>query len=293
MEIKIISKGELPVIYIDTNILKTMLLSLETTLAKTKEIQFYGKIIKHNSNLFQIKEILFTPQINSYSSVESDDDKFPEWLSQFSVQDRLKLRMYGHTHVNMSTTPSATDVKFINDSLEIVDDFYIQLILNNKKEYTLNLFDLNKNLAFYGLNLHLHLNKFNPTSSELHLIRLQKTLEITAEELKILALKTYTLEKLKPKLSENTIIFNEYLLFDFYTSSFLYADENLVTTNGITVLSNQIEDLKKLNIELNSLSKPTISNITTNDYSNYTYNYYNEDYYSQNQNFKVSKRKHK
>ena len=44
--------------------------------------------------------------------------------------------MHGHSHVNMGTSPSATDTKLQEDHLAQLqdNDFYIFLIVNKKRE---------------------------------------------------------------------------------------------------------------------------------------------------------------
>jgi hypothetical protein len=60
------------------------------------------------------------------------------------------LRMQGHSHVNMSVTPSSTDLELYRDLLAQLDDtmFYIFMIYNKRGECTVKVYDLAKNILF-------------------------------------------------------------------------------------------------------------------------------------------------
>ena len=58
--------------------------------------------------------------------------------------------MQGHSHVNMSTTPSSVDTALYDQILDQLDDdmFYIFLIWNKKNDKTIKIYDMAKNVLF-------------------------------------------------------------------------------------------------------------------------------------------------
>lgn len=60
------------------------------------------------------------------------------------------IRMQGHSHVNMGVTPSSVDTSLYDRLLDQLDDtmFYIFMIWNKKKDKTIKIYDLKKNVLF-------------------------------------------------------------------------------------------------------------------------------------------------
>jgi len=101
--------------------------------AKEYEIMWFGEIYKNKSGNFILKDVLFPPQMNQPAYVETDDDKFPEWMfKQIAKKGKSKdIRLHAHTHPTFPTNPSPTDIKHIDVMINEVDDYYIQMILSN------------------------------------------------------------------------------------------------------------------------------------------------------------------
>jgi hypothetical protein len=101
------------------------------------ETSWFG-IIKKFKNDFMLTNILVPPQENRPAFVTTKDDEFPKWFFDFVVKKGLSqhVRLHGHTHPTFAPTPSGTDVDQFKKLLEEVDDYFIQLILNNDLEFT-------------------------------------------------------------------------------------------------------------------------------------------------------------
>jgi len=118
-----------------------------------KEIMLLGTVEKENNN-YMIKELYFPPQsLNSAAYVETDDDRYPQWIMSIPEETRTKLRMHMHTHPKMNPTPSPTDETSLSNIIADLDDFYIRIIANQKAEYRIDLYHIAHNIAYKELEL--------------------------------------------------------------------------------------------------------------------------------------------
>lgn len=102
----------------------------------TFETSWFGIVQKYGKN-YILKNILIPPQENERAFVTTKDDEYPQWFFDQVVKKNLsnQVRLHGHTHPTFAVFPSGTDVQQFNELLDQVDDFFIQMIVNNKMEY--------------------------------------------------------------------------------------------------------------------------------------------------------------
>ena len=130
------------------------------TTAKTVEIMLFG-IVDKKDNIYTIVNFVIPPQTdNSGAFVTTDDDKYSKWLMEMPREERQKLRLHYHTHPKMATTPSSTDVTTINDKVDNIEDYYIRMIGNEKQEYHIDFFDIEKNLLYSEIDMFMFLDKY-------------------------------------------------------------------------------------------------------------------------------------
>lgn len=114
-----------------------------------KEIGWHGTVsYDPECNAYTIEDIFVFPQEITGTTVQSIDEEYGLWLSEFSDEAFNKLRLHGHSHVNMGTTPSGTDDNYQQTLLADIEDFYIFLILNKKNEYNIFLYDIAHNAMY-------------------------------------------------------------------------------------------------------------------------------------------------
>ena len=113
------------------------------------EVAWHGTV-ERNENEFTIKDIFVYPQNVTGATVNTDQDKYEQWLMQLDDDDFNTLRMQGHSHVNMGTSPSSVDLSHQERIVEQLDDndYYIFMIWNKKGEHTIKIFDMLTN-TFY------------------------------------------------------------------------------------------------------------------------------------------------
>lgn len=116
------------------------------------EVAWHGTAHRdeEDETTFYIDDILVYPQLVTGATVNTDQEKYQEWL--YSHEDEVfnNIRMQGHSHVNFGTTPSGVDLTHQEKILDQLDDdmFYIFMIWNRKFERTIKIYDLKNNTLY-------------------------------------------------------------------------------------------------------------------------------------------------
>lgn len=118
------------------------------------EVAWHGLAVRGEDpekDEYVIEDILVYPQKVTGANVGTDQEEYEKWLFSPEVISVIKkLRMQGHSHVNMGVSPSGTDENQFKTFLELVpeDSFYILLIWNKKGDKTIRIYDMAKNVMF-------------------------------------------------------------------------------------------------------------------------------------------------
>lgn len=119
-----------------------------------KEVAWHGTASriedKEGANEYLISDIFVYPQKVTGATVDTDQEKYQNWVAGLDDDTFNNLRMQGHSHVNMGTTPSGTDIDHQTAILSRTDDsmFYIFMIWNKKFDKNIKIYDLAKNTLF-------------------------------------------------------------------------------------------------------------------------------------------------
>jgi len=118
------------------------------------EVEWHG-IVNRTDDGFVVEDILVFPHKASGAYVESDQKEYEAWLDTLPDEQFNALRMHGHSHVNMTPTPSGFDMTYRENILknlpkaEFVDDvFYVFMIFNKSGKFTVQINDI-KNGKLY------------------------------------------------------------------------------------------------------------------------------------------------
>lgn len=116
-----------------------------------KEIAWHG-LVTHDKtkHTYIIEDIIVYPQTATATTVTTDDAEIANWFNSLDDETFFKIRLQGHSHVNMSTSPSRTDIAYYNQLLQNLgdDDYYIFMILNKRNSLFINIYDYSQNVIF-------------------------------------------------------------------------------------------------------------------------------------------------
>lgn len=118
--------------------------------ATDTEIAWNGMVDRKDDLHYYISDILVYPQKVTGVTVDPDEGERSLWLSKIPREERCRLGFQGHSHVNMSPSPSGTDMGSRTEIIQHLDanDFYIFMIMNKSYEYTLALYDMKTNALY-------------------------------------------------------------------------------------------------------------------------------------------------
>lgn len=112
-----------------------------------KEIAWHGVVERKPKNQYLVQDILIYPQTVTGVTVDADTDEYPQWLIE--NRDLInKMRLQGHSHVNMGVTPSSTDEQYYAELSAQVNDFYIFIILNKSGTSYTRLYDFENGVEY-------------------------------------------------------------------------------------------------------------------------------------------------
>ena len=116
----------------------------------TKEVGWHGFVEKTDDNTYVITDIVVYPQTVTGTTVNTDELEYAQWLMQLSTEEVKHMRFQGHSHVNMTCSPSPVDIELYNKYLENLtqDDFYIFFICNKRADIYALLYDLKTNIKY-------------------------------------------------------------------------------------------------------------------------------------------------
>lgn len=118
-----------------------------------KEIAWHGVVetINEEKREYLVTDILVYPQRVAATTVDAIEDKYGLWMNKIDDETFNKVRLQGHSHVNMGVFASSTDEKYYDNLTDHLTDFYIVIIANKRREFFLRLYDGKNNLIFNEL----------------------------------------------------------------------------------------------------------------------------------------------
>ncbi len=112
------------------------------------EVGWYGIVEHPEEKIYEITDIIMFPQTVTGATVTTDDDEYGAWIAGLDDEVLNKLRFYGHSHVNMGTSPSMTDTNHYKNMIQNCHDFYIFGILNKSNSSWFNIYDFSTNTLY-------------------------------------------------------------------------------------------------------------------------------------------------
>lgn len=117
------------------------------------EIGWYGIVNKVEGlpSTYLIEDIIVYPQKVTGATCEQDEDKMFEFEMSLTTEQVNHKRFHGHSHVNMSTTPSGVDEQFYQDLLTQIRDYLIIAINNKQNSMYVRFYDVEHNVVYTDL----------------------------------------------------------------------------------------------------------------------------------------------
>jgi len=116
------------------------------------EVAWHGSVTRSNSliNEFTIEDIFVYPQEVTSGTVTTDQEAYTDWLYGLDDDTFNKVRMQGHSHVNMSVNPSGVDDNHRKQILEQLENdmFYIFMIWNKSLSIHTLIYDMANNVLY-------------------------------------------------------------------------------------------------------------------------------------------------
>ena len=138
--------------------MKTCLLIMNRNL----EVGWHGVVRRSEKPAeFIVEDILVFPQKVTSTSTEPDDEDYVNWQNSLDAETFNKVRLYGHSHVNMGVAPSSTDMKYREDLLTDIDDFYVFQIFNKKGCISAQVYDVREGVLYEDNNVKITTGKYD------------------------------------------------------------------------------------------------------------------------------------
>lgn len=127
-----------------------------------KEIGWLGFVEKYDGVGFLITDVVLLKQEVHAATTEIDPAALLDFWGQTEPEKQSKIKIWGHSHVNMAPNPSGQDDSQM-DYFKDGNDWFIRLITNKKGDMNITIYDY-KN----GIEVHDNvLYTYNPQRQEL------------------------------------------------------------------------------------------------------------------------------
>lgn len=156
-ECKALYQGAIPEIYVTLLALHKMRYYIDNT---DKEIGWLGYVSRLDKNVYLIEDVFLVKQKVHSATTEIDPEALASLATNLIKQGEQgislynKIRLWGHSHVNMDTFASGQDDAQMDEF--DTSDFYIRLIGNKNGSWNVCLYDYNSNVVWSGLELKMY-----------------------------------------------------------------------------------------------------------------------------------------
>ena len=125
----------------------------------TDEVGWHGTVSRINDTEFVVEDIFVYPQNVTGSTVNTDQEEYSKWLYEQPDEVFTKLKMQGHSHVNMGVSPSTVDENHRAKILEQLDSdmFYIFQIWNKSLSVHTLIYDMKSNILYENKDVEVKL----------------------------------------------------------------------------------------------------------------------------------------
>jgi len=115
------------------------------------EVSWFGLVKRLGDKAWYVYDVLVCRQQVNGAKVDTEDEDMLEFLAGLSDEQAEDLHFQAHSHVDMATTPSGTDMQNQQDILNNMpgqEGFYIFQIWNKRGDINSFIYDLDNNVFF-------------------------------------------------------------------------------------------------------------------------------------------------
>jgi hypothetical protein len=146
-ELKLIN-GEYPTVLMTLHAKRKMDLIIHSV---TTEIGWLGFVERLADSEYLVTDVFIPKQEVNGGTCEITEEGLVEMANEIldgedGVVKMNQLRLWGHSHANMGTSPSGQDSDQMKIFTKNVDDFFIRLIANKRGDYNFTIFEYDRNL---------------------------------------------------------------------------------------------------------------------------------------------------
>lgn len=135
----------------------------------SEEICWYGRVSSPTEHVYCIQDIYCYPQENTAVRTTMLEDEYIQWYLQQPDDVINNIRMQGHSHVNMTSSPSAQDYTNWTEILNTMPrEYCIFTIGNKRREYSWYIYDVIHNVIYEPKDIDVHIvlsEDFEPLSA--------------------------------------------------------------------------------------------------------------------------------
>lgn len=114
------------------------------------EVAWYGLVEQIDPLHYHVYDVKVCKQYVNGTKVDTEDEDMFEFFSSLTDEEAEHMHFQAHSHVNMSTSASGTDVQNQEDIMKNLSGkgFYIFQIWNKKDDISTYLYDLDNNVFY-------------------------------------------------------------------------------------------------------------------------------------------------
>lgn len=229
--------------------------------SSNKELAWYGVATRAGKNYF-IEDILVYPQTVTSATVDADEEKCAKWFMELPDEVINNLKFQGHSHVNMTASPSGRDTNNWQQFANLLkpDEFMLLCIGNKRGEFYWNIYDRAINVCFENKDITMVVVDAKGNS-----------LSTWAED----SIKKY-IEEEKPKVTSKVGFFSDNIHSGNYTM--LNGQRYFTEPNRNATEKTHIKDAK--DTETNKVYSEMMSYVPTEFIHDIDYDIEADNYYS-------------
>lgn len=197
---------------------------MEATNICNNEIALLGCVKKENNSYLIYDAIIIEQEVHSTTAEITEEGLSKLALELVEKENGVQMwndiKMWYHSHVNMSTSPSIQDEEQMKLFIQNNDDFFIRMIGNKKEELKIDLYNIENGIVYEDLHFKMEYEE-NTYNKILSLNNQINFLKGKLEELIAISptLKTQVAKEIKEKVKEKT-----FKTYPTYNNSYGYKN---------------------------------------------------------------------